>query len=295
MYCSDCAQALPAENQACPKCGSTRHLPGIVGDPLARPGLITLLAVLHIIGGTLMAAAALASFASDETVGLFVGAPLAAIAALHFATAVGLLKLRPYGRTLEIVLAIIGLIGFPVGTIVSILILYYMFRPGIRVLFSGKSAEQLTTEELHALAQIQGTSVLGVVLLSVALLFVCGIIAAISVPNLLNAIDRGKQKRTMADIRSISDGLELYYENHEAYPVAGGIEELEGVISRVPPADGWGNLLEVQSGPDGYEIRSTGKDGLADRGSPQGPTSELDADIIMIDGEFVQWPEALQR
>ena len=30
---------------------------------------------------------------------------------------------------------------------------------------------------------------------------IIGIIAAIAIPNLLNAIDRGKQKRTMADLR----------------------------------------------------------------------------------------------
>src|SRR5262245_11838977 len=30
---------------------------------------------------------------------------------------------------------------------------------------------------------------------------IIGIIAAIAIPNLLNAIDRGKQKRTMADMR----------------------------------------------------------------------------------------------
>jgi general secretion pathway protein G len=31
---------------------------------------------------------------------------------------------------------------------------------------------------------------------------IIGIIAAIAIPNLLNAIDRGKQKRSMADIRT---------------------------------------------------------------------------------------------
>ncbi|OYV98709.1 MAG: hypothetical protein B7Z68_00255, partial [Acidobacteria bacterium 21-70-11] len=31
---------------------------------------------------------------------------------------------------------------------------------------------------------------------------IIGIIAAIAIPNLLNAINRGRQKRTMADMRS---------------------------------------------------------------------------------------------
>ncbi|PYT07794.1 MAG: hypothetical protein DMF49_07090 [Acidobacteria bacterium] len=39
---------------------------------------------------------------------------------------------------------------------------------------------------------------------------IIGIIAAIAIPNLLNAIDRGKQKRTMADIRSVGTAVEEY-------------------------------------------------------------------------------------
>jgi general secretion pathway protein G len=39
---------------------------------------------------------------------------------------------------------------------------------------------------------------------------IIGIIAAIAIPNLLNAIDRGKQKRTMADLRSIGTAVESY-------------------------------------------------------------------------------------
>ena len=35
---------------------------------------------------------------------------------------------------------------------------------------------------------------------------IIGIIAAVAIPNLLNAVDRGKQKRTMADLRSRLDG-----------------------------------------------------------------------------------------
>ncbi len=39
---------------------------------------------------------------------------------------------------------------------------------------------------------------------------IIGIIAAIAIPNLLNAIDRGKQKRTMADMRSVGTAIESY-------------------------------------------------------------------------------------
>ena len=49
---------------------------------------------------------------------------------------------------------------------------------------------------------------------------IIGIIAAIAIPNLLNAIDRGKQKRTMADMRSIGTAVESYAVDNNVYPVA---------------------------------------------------------------------------
>ena len=47
---------------------------------------------------------------------------------------------------------------------------------------------------------------------------IIGIIAAIAIPNLLNAIDRGKQKRTMADMRSIGTAVESYAVDNNFYP-----------------------------------------------------------------------------
>ena len=52
---------------------------------------------------------------------------------------------------------------------------------------------------------------------------IIGIIAAIAIPNLLNAIDRGKQKRTMADLRSIGTAIESYSIDNNFYPVAADI------------------------------------------------------------------------
>ena len=47
---------------------------------------------------------------------------------------------------------------------------------------------------------------------------IIGIIAAIAIPNLLNAINRGRQKRTMADIRTIGTAIEAYAVDHASYP-----------------------------------------------------------------------------
>ena len=47
---------------------------------------------------------------------------------------------------------------------------------------------------------------------------IIGIIAAIAIPNLLNAINRGRQKRTMADMRSIATAIETYSVDYGFYP-----------------------------------------------------------------------------
>jgi len=49
---------------------------------------------------------------------------------------------------------------------------------------------------------------------------IIGIIAAIAIPNLLNAIQRGKQKRTMADMRAIATSAEAYAVDNNLYPAA---------------------------------------------------------------------------
>ena len=56
---------------------------------------------------------------------------------------------------------------------------------------------------------------------------IIGIIAAIAIPNLLNAIDRGKQKRTMADMRSIGTAMESFAVDNNVYPVAATPAALE--------------------------------------------------------------------
>ena len=58
-------------------------------------------------------------------------------------------------------------------------------------------------------------------------LMIVGIIAAIAVPNFLNAVQRGKQKRTMADIRAIATACEAYGVDNEMYPDADSITKLK--------------------------------------------------------------------
>ena len=51
---------------------------------------------------------------------------------------------------------------------------------------------------------------------------IIGIIVAIAIPNLLNAIQRAKQKRTMGDMRTAGTAAEAYAVDFNRYPAAAG-------------------------------------------------------------------------
>ena len=133
----------------------------------------------------------------------------------------------------------------------------------------------------------------------VGVLFCGGIFAAIAIPNLLNAIDRGKQKRTMADMRSIGVALENYRDATRAYPVGDDLNairrELEPNYIRVMPTlDGWSHPIRLSSDGSTYELVSGGKDGER-QGCDGGTTDNFKDDICFADGEFTQWPDGTQR
>ncbi|MEN6527624.1 MAG: type II secretion system protein GspG [Candidatus Polarisedimenticolia bacterium] len=141
---------------------------------------------------------------------------------------------------------------------------------------------------------------------------IIGIIAAIAIPNLLNAIDRGKQKRTMADMRSIGTAVEAYAVDNNKYPqhtavalsTDTGTDQMAGMLTPVymknlPVNDGWAKPMGYVSA-DGslYTIWSTGKGGQAASSEPStatGATQAFTASIIFSGGQFVQWPEGVQK
>src|SRR5260221_3508188 len=124
---------------------------------------------------------------------------------------------------------------------------------------------------------------------------IIGIIAAIAIPNLLNAIDRGKQKRTMADMRSIGTGIEAYAVDNNVYPTANTSAALKLLVEPIymksmPTADGWSNNFVVDSITTAYTLSSNGKDGTATT-CAAGTTSTFADDICFINGQFLRRPE----
>lgn len=138
---------------------------------------------------------------------------------------------------------------------------------------------------------------------------IIGIIAAIAIPNLLNAIHRGRQKRTMADMRTIGTATEAYAVDTSEYPTftAAALESSTYVnfiqptyVKSAPVVDGWRTSFQVGSGPQTYSVASAGKDKTVDDGtlvgySPNTTTQDMSCDIVFSNGSFVQYPEGVQN
>jgi general secretion pathway protein G len=141
-----------------------------------------------------------------------------------------------------------------------------------------------------------------------------GIVAAILVPNFLDALHKARQKRTLADLRELGVGLASYATDSEgfAYPDVGAVAELAPILvpeylQEVPAVDGWGNPIryacwrEVASseGCDTFRLASAGRDGefeyedLADYGAEAFDPTDYDRDIVFALAGFVQAPRGL--
>ena len=152
---------------------------------------------------------------------------------------------------------------------------------------------------------------------------IVGIIAAIAIPNLLDAIERSKQKRTVSDIRMMTAALQTYTRDYMQIPMVDPpvlaedwqffpATDLEAVltpdyISAVPAVDGWENPLEVgfRETPTGlqYCIVSPGSNGEMESTEISVDLGEqthcYESDIIAIGDEesstFMKMPDGRQR
>jgi type II secretory pathway pseudopilin PulG len=139
---------------------------------------------------------------------------------------------------------------------------------------------------------------------AIVLVTLISAVAAIAVPNFLNARDRGRQKRTMSDLRSIGTAIESYQVTN-GFPVrqpsgAAAVELsrfLQPTFIRMLPAiDGWGSAFQwVRANPvrdDEYSVVSFGKNGTADALAGGGATTDFRQDLYFSDGQFTRFPEA---
>ena len=143
-------------------------------------------------------------------------------------------------------------------------------------------------------------------------------LAAMVIPDFLRAQNSGRQRRTMADMRTIATAWEARATDINSYtigrpdkksgarmrPVA--TSDLERALAptyvrKFPRADGWGNAFQFSAGDFNesgqaqfYTIRSLGGDQRLDRNPAvaRGATTDFASDVIYSNGSFTQYPEA---
>ena len=146
---------------------------------------------------------------------------------------------------------------------------------------------------------------------------IIGIIAAIAIPNLMTAIERARQKRTMADMRTVATAWEARNVETGRFNAAGsevpGVDQLVDIddlayaisptyIKSMPKTDGWKHPFELYTSQSwgsiapaaGYAIISPGRDGRFTTAAVSGATTNFDCDIVYSNGSFLQFPQGLQ-
>lgn len=122
--------------------------------------------------------------------------------------------------------------------------------------------------------------------------------AIIAVPSVLTARQRSKQKRTMADMRTLATAIEAYWTDHPDWRPAnsaGSPARLASLlkpkyIQEIPVRDGWGRTFGVFVGGTDYTIWALGGDGKRDP-KWNGPATSFDNDLVYQNGTFIQYPE----
>ncbi|HXT51885.1 MAG TPA: prepilin-type N-terminal cleavage/methylation domain-containing protein [Thermoanaerobaculia bacterium] len=147
---------------------------------------------------------------------------------------------------------------------------------------------------------------------------IIGIIAALLIPNFLDALQKAKQKRTVADIRNVGTAQMSWLTDQIAAGAAGAAattvvvsdystataSELTSLLvpqylQQVPDKDGWKIALEYRLTTDFSQkkimlTRSYGQLGSADDDSYTAGAFEptdYEQDIVWADGFFVRWPQ----
>ena len=144
---------------------------------------------------------------------------------------------------------------------------------------------------------------------------IIGILAAIAIPNLLNAVQRGKQKRSMSDMRALATAIEAYAVDNNQYPpqacpggaatgtptVLAGTSAFQSLtptyIATVPVKDGWQHYFYyfLSSDSQAYAVWSMGRNGSPQGTTLCGTTTNFNDDIVYSNGTFIQWPEGTQN
>ena len=127
---------------------------------------------------------------------------------------------------------------------------------------------------------------------------IIGILAAIAIPGLQMALDKAKQRATMADMRGIATGVQLYQIDESIYPANGTSASV--LVATVYPyakilfpyKDSWHHDYSYHSdGHTWYSLESFGRDGIDGVDITSATKYQFELDIIYATGRFVNSPD----
>ena len=152
---------------------------------------------------------------------------------------------------------------------------------------------------------------------------IIGIIAALLIPNFLDALQKAKQKRTVSDERNWGTAAMSWLTDQEAAAAAGTTvtnkvtlasygaavpySEIEDVLepqymNEVPERDGWKQPYHFRMN-DNFNVRtiiliaSSGQNGTGAPAADYTPgafdPTDYQQDIVWADGFFVRWPSKI--
>ena len=130
---------------------------------------------------------------------------------------------------------------------------------------------------------------------------IIGIIAAIAIPNLVQAIQRARQRRTMADMRTVANAVMSYGIDMAFVPQVsdGTVAQTMPYLSptylkKEPVQDGWQNPFRYLGQSLNYTVWSYGRDRAQQAALVLKATTTFESDIVLTNGIFIQWPEGMQ-
>jgi prepilin-type N-terminal cleavage/methylation domain-containing protein len=152
---------------------------------------------------------------------------------------------------------------------------------------------------------------------------IIGLLASILLPNLLDALQKARQKRTMTDVRGIGTAWMSWMTDHHSAASAGATKNYDQSIftpvtyttlvtylrptdtffyaQSVPRLDGWKHPMRFGIGPNQIKlfVCSPGRDGLFQQCNEDtivvSPflSTDYDQDIIWAEGYFLRYPDQL--
>ena len=144
-FCLKCRKSIvrnaPAGKPMVPRAASPTSL------PTTPPPVIARLATTALIQAGFGAVYGLADWFLQRRAGMAIA--MFVLASLLVALAIGLRTYKKWARGLQIAFAIMGLLAIPIGTILYGFVLAYLFKPGVRPLYSGRTPSAMSAAEVR--------------------------------------------------------------------------------------------------------------------------------------------------